>query len=97
MHITDTHENRKNNEKGEGRGEKHLETVSHITRLTLNQMSSLARAQSDWHTKSQCSGHGCEEDALLRQLSAWSWLITTARLVSGLSVLEGGACHKREP
>lgn len=81
-------------EKEEG---KHVETVSHITRVTLNQMSSLARAQSDWHTESQCSGHGCEGDALLRQLSAWSWLITTARLVSGLSVLEEGACHKGEP
>lgn len=47
MHITHTHEYRKNNE-GEGRGEKHLEAVSHI-----NQMSSLTRAQSDWHMESQ--------------------------------------------
>lgn len=53
MHITDTHENRKNNEGGEGRGEKHFEAVSHMTRLTLNQMSSLTRAQSVWHMESQ--------------------------------------------
>lgn len=38
----------KNNEGGEGRGEKHLEAVSHI-----NQASSFTRAQSDWHMESQ--------------------------------------------
>lgn len=28
------------------------------------------------------------------EAAEWSWVIRTARLVSGLSVLEGGVCHK---
>jgi hypothetical protein len=52
MHSTDIHENGKNNEEGEERGEKHPVTASDISKLMLNQVSSLTRLHN-WHMEAQ--------------------------------------------
>lgn len=96
MHSTVIHENGKDKEEGEERGEKHLETASDISRLVLNQIFSQQGSVNLVHglpgaectdVRDNCASEGAE----------WSRVIRTAASASGLSVLEGGVCHKGEP